>query len=287
MKVRRALRGARPPTKVSAIPEAATRADAQLLCQTVIAFLLALLRCGYSKGSLSQIVTSAFQHLPELLGAVPVAPRDELNDPAHLLTVWRSQPPYLHNGRPRPLPLRGPAPSIESLIREVNPRLKLQTVMAYLQAANALTKVGRRFAPATDTVSTYDTPYHASNQLQTLSAALLNFDHNYGSKDRPRWYDFHAECPRFPVEKLPQFLQYVYEQAPKQLFDYDAFIRRYERRRRPGQRTVRVGIEILQYIRTSSELSRELVETQSRVLRGLGIASQEPSSGADRKRPRR
>lgn len=243
-------------------------------CRAIVGVLYALVRSKMRKKTILEAVTTTLALMPDEIALVSNPTRNQVIDTAHLLTAWSSQSPYLHHGKPRPLYIRGREPSIESLIRDHAPKLDLPTVMHLFQTSNSLQKVGRRFVPRTVIIRTRGTPYQATRHVENLAAATSNFDHNAAPEALwPAWRSQAAECPNFPIRHLPRLNQYIMEQSEYQLKDYDAFMRRYERTRRPTEPTTRAGVQIFHYERSHREQSPQFAETLRQVLKQFGIPS--------------
>lgn len=244
------------------------------VCRSIVGVLFALVRGKVSKKAILQVVTTTLAQMPDEVTLTSSQAHTDVIDIAHVLTVWGSQSPYLHRGKPRPLPMRGRAPSIESLVREAAPHLELATVMHLLQGSNALEKVGRRFVPRSGLVRTRGSTYQATHHMEVLGAVTSNFDHNAAPEALwPSWRAQAAECPRFPIRELPKLQRYIFQQSEQQLKDYDALMRRYERARDPNEPTTRAGVQILAYERSYREQSPEFILTLHQVLRQLGVQS--------------
>ena len=245
------------------------------LCRTIVGVAFALVRGTHlRKQTILQAFSTALALMPDEPPLTSSHPSTRATDAAHLLHIWTSQNPYLLHGKPRPLYVRGRAPSIESLVQEFAPHLELSTVMDIWLASHSLQKVGRRFVPSTVVIRTRGTKYQAQQHLEALAAVVANFDHNSTPPTSwPSWRAQAAENPELPVKELPKWTRHIFKQSEPQLRNYDAHMRRFERSRGPLDLTTRAGVLILQYERSYREQSPALALTLRRMLRQLGIES--------------
>lgn len=227
-------------------------------------------RAGYSAKVICAGVGAACAALPNSVQRVAAEPPINPRDPAHVLTIWHSDPDYLINGQPKPLPLRGPGPSIEELVRLVDPGLNLMSVVKQLREASALKKVGKYHLPLDPIVSHRGSPQQPAHQLETLDGLLHNLEHNSAPKSLwPSWYDFTTDCPNFPVSALEAFRRYLVEQADDFLRDIDDYMRREEIARAPGEPTTRLGVTVFQHQDRSEEHSAQFREMMRKLRRKL------------------
>lgn len=254
-------------------PSAPPDVDADL-CRTIVGLVLTVIRAQHgrlTKQTLLRLITHAIEHVPDKMSLPPPAEIPFMADVPHLLTRWRSDPRYLREGRPKPLPLKGPEPSVQSLLHEVNPQLSLQGSFTLLRSCRLLKRAGPHlYLPKDIMVRTRGTPYQAPQHLRTLADVLANFDHNAAPVECwPSWRDQGPECPNFPISKLPEWEDYVFSQSRAQLSDYDAFLHRLELSRDPQEPTTRVGIRLVQYQRASPQQTPEFTDTVRKLFESL------------------
>ena len=258
------------------------------LYRAIVSTFLALIRGKpqhITRQKLLEILTSALELIPEE-GNLDLATADFPVAVDHLFTLWRSNPGYLKDGLPRALPLRGPFPSIESLLHEADPNVDLKHALNLLQPSKYLKKVGTLFLPGQIVMGLRGTPYQAQRQLRTLAAHTANLDHNAApGKSWPSWREQTAECPNVPISKLQQFREYVFRQSEEQLKDYDAYLHRLERSRKANERTVRAGVTIVQYDRSYRQQSRAFNHTMRQLLNQLATPVRKPTPRKRRTAP--
>jgi len=206
----------------------------------------AFARCGFVPSDTAQTFKQICEQLPRTVGRHGTGSSDQSDDAAHVLTLWFTEPEYLMEGDPRPLSVRGGAPSIENLVRRIKPRLSVDAVMEYLLATRTLRRVGRRYIPRARAVRHRGSPRSQSaRSLRILLGLLRNIEHNARPRRAgPSWPEFTADCPRFPVRLRPAFNIRAEKEALATTRQKDAEMRRAESSRRPGEPTVPLSIGI-------------------------------------------
>ena len=129
----------------------------------------------------------------------------EIIDAAHLLTLWFRDREFLNTGgTPRPLPLRGRGPSLDRLIRRVNPALPVTEVTRYLVRAGAVRRVRQGYVPVRHALSLRRLygPQRA-RALRPLVSILRTLEHNMKPMSEAEgWFEWIAENPSVPVRAL-------------------------------------------------------------------------------------
>lgn len=213
-------------------------------------FVRVLVRRGASRRSVERAFRRAWLRVPR--GAALQGERisRELADVPHVLTLWFGDPLYVDaRGNPLQLPLRGPAPSLASLIQHVDPTLDPKEVLKTLLRADAVRPVGTRYAPRSRAVAYRGTgaPLHAHN-LRGLLGMLRVLEHNIQPKGKVApWFEYLAENPRFPVSAREPFDARLHQAALTFLHNQDSKMLSSERRAKPGERTVRMGVGIYRF----------------------------------------
>ena len=121
--------------------------DARAL-EAVDRFVRVLARCGCTPADIAREVARACGQIPKSWAPRAMAALREMDDAAHVLTLWFSDPAYLdRRGAPLPLPLRGAGGSLEALAFRVDPKLDVREVLRYLSRQGALRRAGTRYVP--------------------------------------------------------------------------------------------------------------------------------------------
>jgi len=90
-------------------------------------------------------------------------------------------------------------------------------------------------------------PLHARN-LRALLGLLRTIEHNLEPKDRvPPWFEYVAENPRFPVSAREPFDVGLREDAMTFLRNQDSRMLNHERKAKPGEPTVRMGVGVFRF----------------------------------------
>src|SRR5438874_13533717 len=98
--------------------------------EAVTRFVRLLVRCGCAPKEIGKEVVKACRAVPTSWARQTKTTVPEVERAAHTLTLWFSDPEYLDSrGNPRPLPIRGTGPSLESLSRRLDPRVGVSEVL--------------------------------------------------------------------------------------------------------------------------------------------------------------
>lgn len=219
----------------------------EVVCTAFVGFVLLALRAGHSRTDLARLIRLLFAALPRVVGSRARPMPDGFEDIAHIVTLWHSRKEYLFEGRPRRLPLRGPAPSIEALVIRVNPTLDPRAVIKHLLETATIKKVARQYTPVRRWLRYRNTPFNAAHQLRRTLGLLTTHDHN-ATKARQRGrFEQTSDCPVFPVSALPALKRFIKDRLQPVLEELDAFMDRRAQARRPGEPTLRVAIGTYQF----------------------------------------
>jgi hypothetical protein len=176
--------------------------------QTVELFARIMIRAGYSRAAIARAVKTAAVSIPQSVRATARGSRADLADAGHILTLWAQDPDYLlPNGTLRPIPARGPAPSIEALVARVTPRLTFQEGWSQLDRTSTLRRVGTRYVPRDEAIIYLgDRQLLAANTLRVLNACLQNLEHNAERGASEPWYLRSAQHADFPLAAVNGYL---------------------------------------------------------------------------------
>jgi Family of unknown function (DUF6502) len=207
-----------------------------------------LARCGCKPEHIAQEVLKACRRIPRSWARTATAAVSEMDAAAHVLTLWFQDPLYLDSsGNPKPLPLRGAARSLEALARRVNPKLDVEKILAHLLRRSVLRRIGSRYLPRNRALIFRGSgaPYHARS-IQTMVSMLSTLEHNSRpGRSTPGWFERFAANARVPVSAIPAFDRWLLRH--RFLEQADAKLHAYERRRRKGERTVRIGVGLYRF----------------------------------------
>jgi hypothetical protein len=222
-------------------------------------FVRVLARCGCAPKDIAREVLRACRKVPRSWAKNAIATVRGMDAAAHIVTLWYSEPAYLDSrGNPRPLPLRGPGASLESLLEQVDRKLDTQEVLRHLLRRQVLRRFGSRYLPRERLVSFRGTgaPYH-SRSLRGLVSMLRTLEHNSEpERSTPGWFEVIAVNPRFPMSSRAAFDERLRRLGMRWLVQIDADMHRRERSRRKGERTVPLGVGIYRFEESPLTLRR-------------------------------
>jgi hypothetical protein len=174
--------------------------------------------------------------------------RRHRGDAAHVMTLWFSDPTFLDaRGYPRPLPLRGSRLSIEALAQRVDPKLDAADVLRYLEEGEVVKRTGQRYVPRDRVLMLRDRGY-LRVQIRGLLGLLQTLEHNeWCDRRTPRRVQLWCHNPRFPVSAAEPFEKRLRQMVNRLAVRIDADMHRRERARKPGERTVTMGVGVYQF----------------------------------------
>lgn len=231
-------------TGVDGLPLDATALEA------VDRFVRILARCGCSGSDILKAFSDACARLPKKAPAAPSKAQRELSNASHILTVWFSDAAYLdRKGNPISLSLRGAAPSLEALVKRVDPTLDVNDLVRYLNRTKALKRDQGRYAPQRRILSLRGAQGpEVFRNLRSLVGLLRTLEHNMQPKRVTRsWFEYWAENPAFPVSARAAFDTRLDDLGMKFLQRIDTDMHRRELERAPGERTVRMGVGVYRF----------------------------------------
>jgi hypothetical protein len=201
-------------------------------------FARLLARCGHSPEDALRELKTAFREFPPDLARYGMGRETPTHDAANLMSQWYTNADSLNSrGRPIPLPLLGPAPSIEALARQVGSTVAVTELRDYLILARTIKPHGDRYIPfkrhvlhrpQTRTLSAHCLRIVAG--LLRTSERNITVDRNARSvhEDRrlPWWFEMAADgdVPQHETIKTMRYL----EPACLKLLEYadDTMLRR-------------------------------------------------------------
>jgi hypothetical protein len=161
----------------------------------------------------------------------PLRP-DYLADLSHVIARWHADEQYVDaDGRPVPLPLEGPEPSLKGLISRVLPGINPAQPVQWLTELKGIRRQGKRFLPTDKYLAFNRLPAAAwAHGLVAVLGMLRTVEHNVSAPPQRRLLERMAINPRFPVRALPQFHRELKRQAGEIVWRFDADMRRKETR---------------------------------------------------------
>jgi hypothetical protein len=138
------------------------------------------------------------------------------DDWVEIMYIWSSDPNYVGpEGQPRPLPIYGPAPSLEALHQRVGSKRTLTEVCHQMLATGTARReeallVALAHAPILFPAGSAEQSDH---HLHFVHSALLNVEHNAAPRQGERWVERLAICNRFPESALGAYSSSAKEHA--------------------------------------------------------------------------
>jgi hypothetical protein len=174
---------------------------------------------------------------------------------ALVLDAWHRDRRYLStDGTPKPVPLRGPAPSVEALIRRQKVRQRASDVAQRLKTVQLIVPCGRAlYRPASEAavISARD-PLVLQHAARALSTLLETVSQNVSTtRNLPPLIERFAEVPDLPRKHVRAFQTFTQAQGRTFLRTVNDWLesRRARRSSRiPVSRTVRAGIHTYAYV---------------------------------------
>lgn len=165
---------------------------------------------------------------------------------SHVLAWWWTDPSYCRAGVPRPLRPKGPAPSIQALVRRIGKRLDPEKGIAYLTQTRSIRKVGTRYVPLRRWVEEREDPGSLPGRdLRALTRFLRTLNHNAKvGVPSDSWCTSVAMNARIPISKRTAAHEDLRNAATPFLIAQDAKLLRYERSAEPKEATVPMTINI-------------------------------------------
>lgn len=153
-----------------------------------------------------------------------------LADLSHVIARWHADEQYVDaEGRPLPLPLEGPEPSLKGLISRVLPGIDPDQPLQWLMRLEGIRRRGKRFLP-TDNYLAFNRSPAASlaHGLTGVLGMLSTVERNIPARPDSRLLERMAINPRFPVRALPHFHRKLKREAGEILRRFDADMGREE-----------------------------------------------------------
>ena len=169
-------------------------------------------------------------------------------DLPHVMARWHSDPQYLDcRGTPLALPLKGPGPSLTSLIERVLPHCDPDAVITALRKVKGLRRRGRRYRPTGRQLALqHQRVIGWLHGLTLLLGLLRTVEHNIAHPEGATLLERAAINPQFPVRYLPEMHQRFKDRAAAFLWQSDGEMRNREGSSESGD-TVRLGIGVFAF----------------------------------------
>ena len=181
----------------------------------------------------------------------------------NLLYRWHKNLRLLDDlGNPKPLPLRGAAPSVEALIRAEKPRDSIEAVIKFLQQARLIRRRGSGWVPpAAEAIVQGFNPMMTEHSTRTVLRFLETMIHNLGGNaPATRLIERTVISADFPPEAMEEFRAFVHDHGADFLTTVDNWMgscaARYApaataaRRRRASAPNPEAGVHLFAWVQT-------------------------------------
>lgn len=164
---------------------------------------------------------------------------------ARVLSGWHQDSSYLDSdGRPRSVPLKGPAPSYEDLVSRYGGDVPAVTILRELKRTGAVRVDGNKVEVLR---RNYRVDTVAADALDRAGSVLADLGHTvthnlYRAADEPSRFEARASNAQIPPAALPAYRELIYQEAQAFLEKIDAWLSQHEVPSGDQARTERVGI---------------------------------------------
>jgi len=227
--------------------------------ETIQLFVRAMVRGGYSAAALESAVKAAVESSPPSVRPTGSGGRPDFDDAAHILTLWSRDPDYLSpSGSLRPVPVRGPAPSIEALAEKVSPPLTFEEAWTQLSRTSTLQQVGELYVPRREALIHLGDPQQlSSHNLRVLNCALHTLEHNFMNGLSEPWYERSVQQAVFPVDAVAGYLESSIQRSMAFLKAEDAIASRIAESASPTQPRCRLNLNLFYTLRDAEACDRQ------------------------------
>jgi len=194
---------------MNAISLKQTRREYERVLESVFGLLV---QCGVRQRSISALTARALKSAMRKAKSANQSGGGELATFSLVLDAWHRDRRYLTSrGKPKAIPLLGPAPSVEALIRSEGPMFDPIELAYRIQSLGLIAPCSvRRYRPIGDTalVAVYG-PTVLQHVAQALMSLLDTVEENLkGAPTSPPLLERSAEVPDLPVECVESFQQF-------------------------------------------------------------------------------
>jgi len=220
----------------------------------LVAIFELMLRGGFQSRDLLAVCIKSLERAETKSRLTQKSRESGLIAAALVLDAWHRDRRYLTaRGTPKPVPLRGCAPSVEALVRRQRVDERVSNVMQGLRSFGLIVPHGRRlYKPASDVavVAARD-PLILQYAARILSTLLETVDQNvFGAPDLPPLIERVAEVPDLPRGEVRAFRAFTQTQGRTFVRTINDWLesRRERSPKKRGNGIVRAGIHTYAYI---------------------------------------
>lgn len=169
------------------------------------------------------------------------------------LDAWHRNRRYLAGTQPRAIPLSGPSPSVEALIRSQNASIDVPALARQLKSLGMIIRTSGNLYKPTDRVAVVKAlnPVMQQYVARSSSTLLSTIRHNTSRvANSSRLIERFAEVPDLPRRNLPEFRRFARTQGSAFLRTLNDWLesRRLPKAKVRARRTVRAGVHLYAYV---------------------------------------
>jgi hypothetical protein len=230
-------------------------ADYRVLLASVFDFMR---KSGFAESEVKQTCDEALAHRSKLSASSAADSATTLAAAALTLDAWHRNRRYMVGTEPRAIPLRGPAPSVESLIRSQGAAGNAQALARQLKALGLIVRTTRNLYKPSDRMALVKglDPVIQQYVARSSSTLLATIRHNTSrAANSSRLIERFAEVPNLPRTHVAEFRRFAQTQGCAFLRTLNDWLesRRARTPRARASRTVRAGVHLYAYVQQTSE----------------------------------
>jgi hypothetical protein len=215
-----------------------------------------LIRCGVRERGVSAIASRALKAAIRKAMSLGQSGGGELTIFSLVLDAWHRDRRYLTaRGKPRAVPLLGPSPSVEALVRAQGPMLDAVDLAYRVRSLGLLVPCsGNRYRPIGDTALVSDGPIILQHAARCLMSLLETVEVNLkGAPTSVPMLERSAEVPDLPAECVEDFHQFSRLQGAMFARTINDWLETRRVKDRPAAdhenaRAVRAGVHVHAYV---------------------------------------
>jgi hypothetical protein len=169
------------------------------------------------------------------------------------LDAWHRNRRYLNGMQPRAIPLLGPSPSVEALIRSQNVGVDPASFARTLKSLGLVVRSGRGHYTPSDRIALVKglDPMIQQYVARSSAALLATIRHNTSRiGNSSRLIERFAEVPDLPKNRVAEFRRFAHSQGWAFIRTLNDWLESRRPKKAPGraERTVRAGVHLYAYV---------------------------------------
>lgn len=220
-----------------------TTAPPRKLDEALHRLITLLAACGYCQADIRHAMRRALIAARIPKPAIPGLDAEFVADAPHVITLWYQDPQLLRaDGAPRPLPLKGPAPSLEALVRQLKRPRDSKIMIEYLRHIKGIKAVRGGWVPANRYLLFADPVGNAVHALEGTLGFLRTTNRNIQQPKSTSWFEARLTTRPLPKSQLLRVDRLVRHMGHEYLATLDRRLGAMEDRSTRTRDTTRIGI---------------------------------------------